>query len=523
MEMSLTTENTNTKSVSMPPDREALSLMTKLKLDRFKLRKKKFEEEYTQVMVQKTDSKISLLDKIYMLVKSIESLFAEEGKERYLKNFDAILAISKANTSISNNLLENLYLQLMKIIVGGKKRSEYNYLFGLIMSQWLTEHKQDEFIPTEAQSNSSESILTNEQLEKYIFSQPELDLDQWRNFLQTKLFSFVDNDQKLKHAFEEFKLSTEKYGKMLLTGKVSSNDVYRAIQGLTNGDSLDEYRKKLLIKLQLDENVINEFASSLTLMISDLTDWKWSIEGVRGIFRRNIVGKYRCFYEEDFLTAIFLEHIGLMWSYHFKRELKQLFDIMTKKSRKNCSSKSIQHERLMQQKEYWMGSLPDEFDSKSGLAYYTNTDTLDLKTKLFYLINVEIQLHQVLKPDASFSVVSTDLEWFGLSISHDIIQIFLQFCGMPQIWLDFSHRFLKQPVYYKPGEAIRQRQRGVPISHSLSFLFSELLLFGMDVYVYQSTGIFNYRLHDDFWFFHTESDKIEMGSAYSTIIRSFCH
>jgi hypothetical protein len=82
-------------------------------------------------------------------------------------------------------------------------------------------------------------------------------------------------------------------------------------------------------------------------------------------------------------------------------------------------------------------------------------------------------------------------------------------CGMPQIWLDFFDRFLKQPVFYKPDEPVRQRQRGVPISHSLSFIFSELLLFGMDIYVYQSTGIFNYRLHDDFWFFDADLSKVE--------------
>ena len=62
-------------------------------------------------------------------------------------------------------------------------------------------------------------------------------------------------------------------------------------------------------------------------------------------------------------------------------------------------------------------------------------------------------------------------------------QIFFYVCGMPQIWLDFFDRFLKQPVFYKPNELVRERQRGVPVSHSLSFLFSELILFGMDLYV----------------------------------------
>ncbi|CAF4406027.1 unnamed protein product, partial [Rotaria sp. Silwood2] len=424
--MSLDTQTINTTSFNTPPDREALSLMTKLKLDRFKLRKKKFDEEYIEIMKQNNDSTISVYDKVYMLKKSIERLFDETSKERYLKNFDAILTIAKVNTSTSNNVLENFRQQFIKVIVD----------------------------------------------------------DAWRNFLQHKLFSIFDKDSKLKDAFDEFKKSIEQYGKSLLKEKVSSNDIRQAIESLISNHSLDEYRKRLLTKMRLDENTVNEFESSLNLLISDLADWNWPIKGVRGIFRRNLVGKYRCFYEEDFLTAIFLEHIGLKWSYHFKYELKVLFQVLNKKFRDNCSSKSIQYKRcLMQEDEYWMASLPD------GLN--------------------KIQLHKILQPNVPFTVVSADLEWFGPSISHEIVQIFLEFCGVSQIWLHFFDRFLKQPIYYKPDELIRQRQRGVPISHSLSHLFAELLLFGLDLYIYQNTDIFIYRIHDDIWFFNSQLIKIE--------------
>ncbi|CAF3691946.1 unnamed protein product [Rotaria sp. Silwood1] len=349
--MSLDTQNINTTSFNIPPDREALNLMTKLKLDRFKLRKKKFDEEYIEIMKQNNDSTISVYDKVYMLKKSIERLFDETSKERYLKNFDSILTIAKVNTSTSNNVLENFRQQFIKVIVDGKKRSKYNYLFGLIMSQWLSEQK-NEYTPLEMKS-TSKSLLTNEQLEKIIFNQSQLDLDVWRNFLQHKLFSIFDKDSKLKDAFDEFKKSIEQYGKSLLKEKVSSNDIRQAIESLISNDSLDEYRKRLLTKMRLDENTVNEFESSLNLLISDLADWNWPIKDVRGIFRRNLVGKYRCFYEEDFLTAIFLEYIGLKWSYYFKYELKILFQVLNKKFRDNCSSKSIQYKRCrMQEDEY---------------------------------------------------------------------------------------------------------------------------------------------------------------------------
>ncbi|CAF1138474.1 unnamed protein product [Rotaria sordida] len=90
------------------------------------------------------------------------------------------------------------------------------------MSQWLSEQK-NEYISLEIKS-TSKSLLTNEQLEKIIFNQSQLDLDQW-------------------HAFIKFKNSTEEYGKLLLKEKISLNDIQQAIENLLNNNSLDEYRK----------------------------------------------------------------------------------------------------------------------------------------------------------------------------------------------------------------------------------------------------------------------------------------
>ncbi|CAF1153636.1 unnamed protein product [Rotaria sordida] len=88
--------------------------MTKLKLDRFKLRKKKFDEEYIEIMEQNNNSTISLYDKVYMLKKSIERLFDEASKEQYLKNFDALLTIAKISTSTLNNVLKKISSTIYK-------------------------------------------------------------------------------------------------------------------------------------------------------------------------------------------------------------------------------------------------------------------------------------------------------------------------------------------------------------------------------------------------------------------------
>ena len=508
---------TNSTMNSMPADRESLYLMTKLKLDRFKQRKVTFDETYAQIMAQVNAENISLADQVNILHKGVQALFQLNDQDRYLANFNELSTIANVNTSTSNGLLRNFYQQLRKVIEGGKQRSEYNYLFGLIMSQWfLPQQSKVQSTDDKLTTPSINSILTNERLETIIFDQPQLDYDKWRHFLEKALFSRIAENPKLKDVFKEFKEATKTYGDALLRETVSCEDVKRTMRELLRNSLLDDHRKRLMEKLSVDENAVTEFASSLTLLKSDLAKWNWPREGVRGIFRRNLTGKYRCFYEEDFLTAVFLHYLGLKWTYHFKRELQKLFDLLTEDVIENqCVSTSIQYKRIrMQRNDFWMASLPDQTNETVPYSesYSSGSEAcggVNLKTKLLHLINTEIQLHQTIHPNSPFIVMCADLEWFGPSIPHKIIQILFDVCGMPQIWLDFFDRFLKQPVFYKPNELVRERQRGVPVSHSLSLLFSELILFGMDLYVYLSTGMFNYRLHDDFWFFHADLTKVE--------------
>ena len=500
---------------SMPADREAFYQMTKLKLDRFKRRKLTFDQIYEEIIKQVKQENISPAEQVDILHKGVEELFEHNDQNRYLANFDDLTTISKLNTSTSDNLLKSFCQQLRKIIEGGKRRSEYNYLFGLIMSQWFSEQKN----PIESTEDQSESeitskdyILTNERLEQIIFDEPNLDYDQWRDFLENKLFGRLADNPKHKNVFADFRQSMQDYSETLLRDTVSNIDVKQTICSLLSNNLLDDHRKRLMEKLSNDENAVIELASSLTLLKSDLDKWNWPSEGVRGVFRRNLQGRYRCYYEEDFLTAIFLQYIGLKWTFHFKFQLKRLFVILTENLIKNqCAAKSIEYNRIeMQRNDFWMASFPDQQDVTNVYEESNSfTNTVNLKTKLLYLINTEIQLHQTIHPSDPFTVMCADFEWFGPSVAHKTIRIFLDVCGVSNIWLDFFDRFLKQPVFYKPNKPIRERKRGVPVSHSLSFLLSDLLIFGMDLYVYQSTGIFNYRLHDDFWFFDADQSRIE--------------
>ncbi|CAF1683834.1 unnamed protein product, partial [Didymodactylos carnosus] len=122
-----------------------------------------------------------------------------------------------------------------------------------------------------------------------------LDLNQWRDFLVHQLFHF--NNEKEKEAFDKFKLGITDYGeKTLFERKVTPDDIREAIDELLRNDFFDDHRKRLINKLKMDASAVEEFTSSLNLMINEIGEWNWPLTGVRGVFRRKLAGRYRCFY-----------------------------------------------------------------------------------------------------------------------------------------------------------------------------------------------------------------------------------
>jgi hypothetical protein len=134
--------------------------------------------------------------------------------------------------------------------------------------------------------------------------------------------------------------------------------------------------------------------------------------------------------------------------------------------------------------------------------------TIDLKQTFLHLLNTEIGLNQVVRPENPLIVAQADLDSFGPSVIHESILAILEFFGVSQVWLDFFSRYLKTPIKLAPGDQTQVRLRGFPVSHAISKLFGETILFLLDFHVNQTTGVHLYRVYDDFWFWGHEEAKI---------------
>ena len=181
------------------------------------------------------------------------------------------------------------------------------------------------------------------------------------------------------------------------------------------------------------------------------------------------------------------------------------------------SDATIQYHRQAYQTHYaFLGQLPGSLTEDSG--YDDDGDVeparaTSAKQVLLDHVNTEMLIARAIH--GSFTVLLSDFEWFGPSLSFDIVLAVMQFFGVPDDWLTFFRTFLQAPIRFKDdptGTEPRTRKRGTPIAHALSTMMGECLLFVMDFAVDQrADGLFLYRIHDDLWLWDHDAQRVLKG------------
>lgn len=114
------------------------------------------------------------------------------------------------------------------------------------------------------------------------------------------------------------------------------------------------------------------------------------------------------------------------------------------------------------------------------------------------------------------AVVQSDLQWYATALPHSTLFAVLRFWGVPEDWLKFFTKFAEAPLRMgaTPGEDVRTRKCGIPITDAFEKLFGESVLFSMDVAVNRGSGMTLIRFHDDLWL---SGEPARCASAWETI------
>ncbi|KAF2184668.1 hypothetical protein K469DRAFT_708860 [Zopfia rhizophila CBS 207.26] len=314
------------------------------------------------------------------------------------------------------------------------------------------------------------------------------------------------------------------------------------IQALLTNDLLNDAAKMTLSEFSQNDVVLDEIADVLNLRFSDIDNWSWEAdEGMYYEPRRQGNGKYRIMMDQDILQALFLHYIAVSWCAEFKGVFRRLpFDSKFWKGFEKMSAEQVLRryyftgvkpsstDGIEQAKAntfrttFFLSSLPESLTDGSdpyGEDNYKdpNDDSktgLGIRQMLLRQIATDVIIRRSLHGDVA--VVQSDLQWYATGLPHTTLFAVLRFWGVPEDWIKFFRKFAEAPLRMSetPGENVRTRKRGIPITDAFEKLFGECVLFAMDVAVNRIANMTLIRFHDDLWL---SGDPSQCASAWQTI------
>ena len=477
---------------------------------------------------------------------------AYTGYNGSLQNQQQLLLQAKSDPSFSGKTMQRLGDGLLKHLDLESVKLEHAHIFSRLVTEWLSnpQNPADQDVDTEARYEESHDKVTTETSsesfqevgrkemheqratwEELVFGKPQVEAQTVQTYLENL---FTSDSAVIKEALRKLRRKIREDSDDFQTGgmKFDRANLETTIRGLRRGDLLSEEKDAILREFLSNKEILTEVMDVLNMRFDALERWQWSgNKGIPVVMRRQLNQKYRVFMDEDLLDAILVHRIGMKWATVFKAvfETFAASDAWIRAARAvrkidaerreyflgdtihTTASESVHSKRRsMFTDEYFLTQLP-RYEEEGPRAYDDDTSYDDdvqrkrgpLQTKhaLLHLLVTEGLLATHIHNE--FTVIRSDFKWFGPSLAHVTILTVLKFLGVSDVWLKFFSTFLQAPLRFSqdgPDAEIRTRTRGVPISHALSDVCGEAILFVMDFAVNQATdGQYLYRLHDDFW------------------------
>lgn len=535
-------------------------------------------DHFNPVLKSIEDPKIDPANALQILYQSVKHTPVKDIIDQILiDNLNYVLKNGREDPSLSTQLILAWIEKLKQEIQYALRKCEYSYLYGSLLSEWLeleerkaskksagSETEEDQSDVREKAKHEKDEVV--KKIKSLMFSAPtsdEFEATKFRKFLSDELLNFEENAEG-QSIMKEIRRETGEFFK-IVDYHISSYDVQCCIKGLSTEELLSAEKKAALKELNENSEALDEVASLLTNRLRNLKRWEWpsSCEVVE--LRRGLAGEYKAFMNEDIITALFLQYVGVQWASYFKGQFMKIYESKIF-AEIFCHDDSIEAQRKEFHQSKFLSCLPDSMQSQdsqqqeeyakvqsvsyaaapmavmmrcepqmSDVAYNVENDMvecaprmvmkramkskrprkpktkpdIDFKQAFLHTLSTEIRLHQVIRSDKPLVVVQADLESFGPSVVHDAALIALEYFGVPKYWLEFFKKFLQPRVSFAENESPQEVVRGVPTSHTLSSLFGETLLFLLDLLVNQKcNGMRIYRISDEFWFWGDVTENV---------------
>eukprot|EP00746_Dinoflagellata_sp_MGD_P120305 gnl/MRDRNA2_/MRDRNA2_55892_c0_seq1.p1 gnl/MRDRNA2_/MRDRNA2_55892_c0~~gnl/MRDRNA2_/MRDRNA2_55892_c0_seq1.p1 ORF type:complete len:819 (+),score=141.68 gnl/MRDRNA2_/MRDRNA2_55892_c0_seq1:118-2457(+) len=274
-----------------------------------------------------------------------------------------------------------------------------------------------------------------------------------------------------------------------------------------------------------------EAASLMSNIIRDIDSWQWP-EG-RVLVRPqyfHFQKKIRHIFEADGFTTVFLKILSDRWATRFKDKLRA-------SDGRNGESAVTEEPfdlfwKQVQQEFFFAAATPKEHKKA-----YPDCGTLVPSAIAAALSSAKVKAKAEEQP-VDFAVLCGDVKDFSGSLSHDLILLILEGCGVERRWLRFFKCFLRTPwrcagstphesslspalscSHVSSQSSLCQGsvlQRSTPLGFSLSTFIGELVLLLVERYVQNAAPeVHTLRIHDDFHFLGTLQNTLDGWRAFT--------
>ncbi|GAB9474197.1 hypothetical protein Gpo141_00011336, partial [Globisporangium polare] len=502
----------------------------------------------------------SQLDTLYEGVKDLQVV--QTNVHTGLQGIDGLVQFAACDPWTTKRVLQQRAEHIVREVWQKRTLWRHNKLLGALLMEALdeTEREQKSKAATSNTQQQQEPMnadepsdfvtvddagplmgLTKEEtqtrLESFFFETSGGKEDDVVAFLETQVFasreSFTkEKTKRMQDALATARASLHTFSEDFLEKIVTESDVLACVNAmLRDKGSFSDDIVKFLADVKSNKAMQEELAHVLTIQLSNLKEFAWPAEGVNVEIKRSINGRFRCFLQEDALTALLFQYVGLSWSVKMKEELTTLLaslddEIMYHHNSVDASRKSMVD-------RFRLSALPDSLET-TGDGYGETADDADKKISkqdIVRLVFAEAHLVHTLevgsndsanKVAKSLVALTTDLEFFGPSVSHEAAFACLRVLGVSDAMLNIFRKYVQIPLAFPGYAAPKPMMRGLSVGRMMTMFLSELLLFVVDYQVLATTDVALFRMHDDIWLFDADESKVvrawdEMNKVVNTI------
>lgn len=578
------TESTSAPSLSSTSAHfQLLKKTTEVKLRELTKHERKLEDHYTQLLKDTgvadavmaelsalatgahTDELTaqqlrSQLDALYEGVKDLHVV--QTSVHTGLQGVDGLVEFAACDPWTTKRVLQQRAEHILREVQQKRALWRHNKLLGALLMESLDETEREQKTNvTMASKQQHESVVTVDdpsdfvtvddagplmgltkeetqtRLESFFFESNGVREDDVVAFLETLVFApresvTKEKTKRMQDALATAKASLHMFSKSFLEETVTESDVLATVNAmLRDKASFSDDIVTFLADVKGNNAMQEELADVLTIQLSNLKEFTWPTEGVDVEIKRSINGRFRCFLQEDALTALLFQFVGLSWSVQMKKVLTALLDSLHDEATYRYQSLDAFRRSLIDR--FRLSALPASLETAGG-GYDEAADNADNKISkqdIVRLVFAEAHLVHALevgnndeanKVAKSLVALTTDLEFFGPSVSHEAAFACLRVLGVSDDMLGIFRNYVHIPLVFPGYAAPKLMVRGLSVGRMMTMFLSELLLFVVDYQVLATTGVSLFRMHDDIWLFDADVNKVvraweEMNKVVKTI------